>query len=76
MLVLDGVFLQRPELCDGWEVAIFVAVAPEECLRRALERDSSSSAHRKRSSDATAVTRPASCCTSKTDDRSTTPTSS
>ena len=39
VLVLDGVFLQRPELCDGWEVAIFVAVEPEECLRRALERD-------------------------------------
>ena len=77
VLVLDGVFLQRPELCDGWELAIFVAVEPEECLRRALERDLDSSAHRKRSSVATGrATCPASCSTSKTRDRSTTPTSS
>jgi uridine kinase len=39
VLVLDGVFLQRPELHGGWELEIFVAVDPEERLRRTLERD-------------------------------------
>ena len=32
-------FLQRPELRDGFDLSIFVAVSFEEVLRRALERD-------------------------------------
>ena len=39
LLLFDGVFLQRPELRDGFDLSIFVAVSFEEVLRRALERD-------------------------------------
>lgn len=39
LLVFDGVFLLRPELRDAWELVVFVAVEPDESLRRALERD-------------------------------------
>jgi len=39
LVVVDGVFLQRPELADCWDVVVFVSVRPEEALRRALERD-------------------------------------
>jgi uridine kinase len=39
VLLLDGVFLQRPELRDGFDVCVFVAVAFEETLRRVVERD-------------------------------------
>ena len=39
VLVMDGVFLLRPELRDAWEFALFVRVSPEETLRRALVRD-------------------------------------
>lgn len=39
ILLVDGVFLLRPELRDAWDLRIFVRVAPEESLRRALVRD-------------------------------------
>lgn len=39
ILLLDGVFLLRPELRDAWDLSIFVWVEPEESLRRALNRD-------------------------------------
>jgi uridine kinase len=39
VLLVDGVFLLRPELRPHWEFAIFVDTHPEEILRRALARD-------------------------------------
>ena len=39
VLVFDGVFLLRPELRDLWDLTVFVDVAPEETVRRALVRD-------------------------------------
>ena len=39
ILLVDGVFLLRPELVEHWDLRIFVSVEPEEALRRALERD-------------------------------------
>ena len=39
LLLFDGVFLQRPELRDGFDLSVFVAVSFDEVLRRALERD-------------------------------------
>ena len=39
VLVFDGVFLQRPELVDRWELSIHVAVGLEERLARARARD-------------------------------------
>jgi len=39
VLLFDGVFLQRPELRDHWDLAVFVDVSPELALRRALVRD-------------------------------------
>ncbi|MGW5671147.1 uridylate kinase [Micromonospora sp. NPDC003776] len=39
VLLVDGVFLLRPELCDHWDVAIHLHVEPAETLRRALTRD-------------------------------------
>lgn len=39
LVLVDGVFLQRPELDDLWSFRIFVAVAPEESLRRGVHRD-------------------------------------
>jgi uridine kinase len=38
-LVADGVFLQRPELDDLWDLRIWVDVSFEESLRRAVIRD-------------------------------------
>jgi uridine kinase len=38
VLLVDGVFL-RPELAASWDVRLFVSVAFDECLRRALDRD-------------------------------------
>jgi uridine kinase len=37
--LIDGVFLQRPELADCWEGRIWVEADEEERLRRALARD-------------------------------------
>ena len=39
ILLFDGVFLQRPELADLWDLRIFVAVSFEVVLRRARARD-------------------------------------
>lgn len=42
VLLFDGVFLFRPELVDGWDLKVFVAVDPAVALERAVERDPSS----------------------------------
>lgn len=39
ILLFDAVFLLRPELVDYWDVTIFLQIAPEAALARALERD-------------------------------------
>jgi uridine kinase len=39
VLLLDGVFLLRPELVDRWDLSIFVSVAFEQTLDRARIRD-------------------------------------
>jgi uridine kinase len=40
ILLFDGVFLLRPELIDFWDVTIFVQIAPETAVARAIQRDS------------------------------------
>lgn len=40
-LLVDGVFLLRPELADAWELSIFLAVDRAVALRRAIARDAS-----------------------------------
>jgi len=39
ILLFDGVFLQRPELRQVFELCVFVSVSFEETVRRALDRD-------------------------------------
>lgn len=39
LLLFDGVFLQRAELRAHWDLVVYLHVAPEESLRRALVRD-------------------------------------
>lgn len=39
VLILDGVFLLRPELFESWDLRIFVSASFDEILRRALDRD-------------------------------------
>jgi len=39
VLVIDGVFLLRPELRDLWTLSVYLRVSPEETLRRAQRRD-------------------------------------
>lgn len=39
VVVVDGIFLLRPELNDLWSLRVVVAATEEECLRRGLERD-------------------------------------
>lgn len=39
VLILDGVFLLRPELADAWDVRVFVRVDPEVGLARGIARD-------------------------------------
>jgi uridine kinase len=46
VLIVDGIFLQRPELDDCWDLRIFVDVSFEEALRRALARDGEATRHR------------------------------
>ena len=41
VLLLDGIFLARPELADCWDFRIFVAIGEAESLRRGVERDAS-----------------------------------
>jgi uridine kinase len=38
-VVVDGVFLLRPELADLWDVRVYLHVPPEVTLQRALARD-------------------------------------
>jgi uridine kinase len=39
VLVVDGVFLLRPELNDAWDLRVFLVVGFQETLRRAVARD-------------------------------------
>ena len=39
MLLLDGVFLLRPELIDHWDLTVFVSAAFDQTLDRARIRD-------------------------------------
>ncbi|WP_457025938.1 hypothetical protein [Geodermatophilus sp. SYSU D01119] len=39
VLVVDGVFLLRPELCRWWTLALYLHVSEEVTLARALRRD-------------------------------------
>lgn len=39
VLLLDGVFLLRPELIDRWDLSIFVSAAFEQAVERARIRD-------------------------------------
>jgi uridine kinase len=45
ILVVDGIFLLRPELNDLWNFRIFVEVQLEEALRRGLGRDGADREH-------------------------------
>jgi uridine kinase len=40
IVIVDGIFLLRPELARLWTFRVFVAVSEEESLRRGVERDS------------------------------------
>jgi uridine kinase len=40
VLVVDGTFLQRPELSSAWDLVIFLDVPEEVARRRGVERDS------------------------------------
>lgn len=39
VILVDGVFLMRPELDDLWDARIFVEIDPEDSLRRGPPRD-------------------------------------
>jgi uridine kinase len=39
VVVVDGIFLLRPELSDLWDIRVFVDVPPEESVRRGVLRD-------------------------------------
>ena len=39
VLIVDGVFLLRPELRNAWDFSVFVSISPREAVRRALSRD-------------------------------------
>jgi len=39
VLVFDGVFLQRPELAESWDLVVFLRIDPGIALGRAVERD-------------------------------------
>lgn len=41
VLVVDGVFLQRDELVDYWDLAVYLDVPPEVTVARMAERDGS-----------------------------------
>lgn len=41
-LVFDGVFLLREEIRRFWTLAVYLAVPPQETVRRALVRDAES----------------------------------
>lgn len=39
ILIVDGTFLQRPELAPHWDAALFVKTDPDVSLARGMERD-------------------------------------
>ncbi|MDO3683364.1 AAA family ATPase [Micromonospora sp. C28ISP2-4] len=39
VLIVDGVFLLRPELIDRWELRVFVSTAPDRTVDRAVARE-------------------------------------
>ena len=39
ILIVDGTFLQRPELRDGWDLAIFVETSEHVSEQRGIDRD-------------------------------------
>ena len=39
ILIVDGTFLQRPELRDGWDVTIFVETTEQTSEQRGIDRD-------------------------------------
>jgi len=39
VLLVDGVFLLRPEMRDAWTLSVFLDVSPKETVRRARVRD-------------------------------------
>lgn len=39
VLIVDGTFLQRPELIDGWDFVIFVLASQQRCEQRGIQRD-------------------------------------
>src|SRR5205807_2353904 len=39
ILIVDGTFLQRPELCDGWDVTVFVKTPKYLATRGGIVRD-------------------------------------
>jgi uridine kinase len=41
VLIVDGTFLLRPELLQGWDLSIFIEASPQMCEHRGVERDAS-----------------------------------
>ncbi len=39
ILIVDGTFLQRPELADAWDFVIFIEVSEEVAIQRGVIRD-------------------------------------
>ena len=39
LAIVDGIFLQRPELDDLWDFRIFIDIGPDESMRRGVARD-------------------------------------
>jgi uridine kinase len=39
ILIVDGTFLQRPELAEAWDFVIFVEVSKEVAIQRGVRRD-------------------------------------
>jgi uridine kinase len=44
VLIVDGIFLHRPELVDYWDYSIFLEVSRLESLQRGIDRDGSKGA--------------------------------
>ena len=40
VVVVDGIFLQRPELADLWDATVWIEADLDAAARRAMERDS------------------------------------
>jgi uridine kinase len=39
VLIVDGAFLLRPELCDRWDLLVWLHISFEDMVARAVERD-------------------------------------